>query len=180
MAVEFKPTMTKAELLKIANEHGVSVDDGMTKAEIIAALEGTNEAESVEGGTPAKDGAQSATEGAQSGADSGETPGASGDTANEEHAAESAQDDAEEYDLFIYAGPSIPKGRLKENAVFNGKFEDVTAYLADVLADFPTVEKLIVPVKRFAAFSAKVKTPGNIAHKYYSDIVSTIRGNKEV
>lgn len=105
MAVEFKPTMTKAELLKIANEHGVSVDDGMTKAEIIAALEGTNEAEIAESGTPAKDEAQSATEGAQSGADGGETPGASGDTANEEHAAESAQDDAEEYDLFIYAGP---------------------------------------------------------------------------
>ena len=42
------------------------------------------------------------------------------------------------------------------------------------------MEKLIVPVKKYAAFSVKVKTPGNLAHKYYSDIVSTMRGNREV
>ena len=35
-------------------------------------------------------------------------------------------------------------------------------------------------VERLSAFAAKVKTPGNIAHKYYNDIVSTMRGNKEV
>ena len=33
---------------------------------------------------------------------------------------------------------------------------------------------------RVSEFAAKVKTPGNIAHKYYNDIVSTMRGNKEV
>ena len=37
-----------------------------------------------------------------------------------------------------------------------------------------------LPVERLSAFAAKVKTPGNIAHKYYNDIVSTMRGNKEV
>lgn len=79
-----------------------------------------------------------------------------------------------------YAGPSLPHGRLKEHAVFNGTFEDVKAYLADVLEDYPQAERLIVPVERLSAFAAKVKTPGNIAHKYYNDIVSTMRGNKEV
>ena len=82
--------------------------------------------------------------------------------------------------LFVYAGPSLPHGRLKEHAVFNGTFEDVKAYLADVLEDYPQAERLIVPVERLSAFAAKVKTPGNIAHKYYNDIVSTMRGNKEV
>ena len=74
----------------------------------------------------------------------------------------------------------VPKGRLRENAVFNGRFSDVISYLADVVKDYPLVEKLIVPVKKYAAFSVKVKTPGNLAHKYYSDIVSTMRGNREV
>lgn len=50
----------------------------------------------------------------------------------------------------------------------------------DVLEDYPQAERLIVPVERLSAFAAKVKTPGNIAHKYYNDIVSTMRGNKEV
>ena len=54
------------------------------------------------------------------------------------------------------------------------------SYLVDVVKDYPLVEKLIVPVKKYAAFSVKVKTPGNLAHKYYSDIVSTMRGNREV
>ena len=95
--------------------------------------------------------------------------------------AEDAQEAAPEgYGLFVYAGPSLPHGRLKEHAVFNGTFEDVKAYLADVLEDYPQAERLIVPVERLSAFAAKVKTPGNIAHKYYNDIVSTMRGNKEV
>ena len=64
--------------------------------------------------------------------------------------------------------------------MFNGRFSDVISYLADVVKDYPLVEKLIVPVKKYAAFSVKVKTPGNLAHKYYSDIVSTMRGNREV
>lgn len=49
-----------------------------------------------------------------------------------------------------------------------------------MLEDYPQAERLIVPVERLSAFAAKVKTPGNIAHKYYNDIVSTMRGNKEV
>lgn len=54
------------------------------------------------------------------------------------------------------------------------------AYLADVIADYPLVARMIVPVERLSAFHVKVKTPGNLAHKYYNDIVSTMRGNKEV
>ena len=94
--------------------------------------------------------------------------------------AEDAQEAPEGYNLFVYAGPSLPRGRLKENAVFNGTFEDVKAYLADVIADYPLVARMIVPVERLSAFHVKVKTPGNLAHKFYNDIVSTMRGNKEV
>lgn len=138
MAVEFKSSMSKNELLEIAAEHGIEADDSMKKNDILKLLE-------------------------------------------QARAAEGAQEAAPEgCGLFVYAGPSLPHGRLKEHAVFNGTFEDVKAYLADVLEDYPQAERLIVPVARLSAFAAKVKTPGNIAHKYYNDIVSTMRGNKEV
>ena len=197
MAVEFKTSMTKAELLEIAAKNGIKADDSMTKAQIVAALEAYNDAEreaeaaaltddsaptgnddGTEGNNtaPAESAAESATEGA--GSDGG---GAGADnTTPAENAAESAQEEPQGYDLFVYAGPSLPRGRLKENAVFNGTREDVKAYLADVLEEYPQIDKLIVPASKLAAFSVKVKTPGNIAHKYYTDIVSAMRGNKEV
>lgn len=197
MAVEFKTSMTKAELLEIAAENGIKADDSMTKAQIVAALEAYNDAEREaeaaaltddsaptgnDGGagddntTHAENAAESATDGA------GSADGGAGDdnTTPAESAAESAQEEPQGYDLFVYAGPSLPRGRLKENAVFNGTREDVKAYLADVLEEYPQIDKLIVPASKLAAFSVKVKTPGNIAHKYYTDIVSAMRGNKEV
>ena len=85
---------------------------------------------------------------------------------------------AEGYDTFVYCGPSIPRGRLKENAVFRGTLADVLNYLADVIEDYPQIPRLIVPTNRLAAFSVKVKTPGNIAHKYYTDIVSAMKMKK--
>ena len=197
MAVDFKTSMTKAELLEIAAENGIEADDSMTKAQIVAELEAHNDAERAAGAAampadsvPTGDAghaegnnttkAENAAEGAQDGA--GNDGGGAGttDTTPEEAPAEGAREVQEGYDLFVYAGPSLPRGRLKENAVFNGTREDVRDYLADVLEEYPQIDKLIVQVNRLAVFSVKVKTPGNIAHKYYNDIVSTMRGHKEV
>lgn len=207
MAVEFKSSMSKNELLEIAAEHGIEADDSMKKNDILKLLE---QARAAEGAQEPQDGAETPPEGndpaegdeaTQEPQDGAETPPegndpAAGDEATQEPQdgeesttgdsdteppAEDAQEAAPEgYGLFVYAGPSLPRGRLKEHAVFNGTFEDVKAYLADVLEDYPQAERLIVPVERLSAFAAKVKTPGNIAHKYYNDIVSTMRGNKEV
>ena len=192
MAVEFKSSMSKNELLEIAAEHGIKADDSMKKNDILKLLE---QARAAEGAQEPQDGAETPPEGndpaegdeaTQEPQDGAETPPegndpAAGDEATQEPPAEDAQEAAPEgYGLFVYAGPSLPHGRLKEHAVFNGTFEDVKAYLADVLEDYPQAERLIVPVERLSAFAAKVKTPGNIAHKYYNDIVSTMRGNKEV
>ena len=174
MAMNYKPSMTKAELLEIATANGVQADDSMTKTAILAALDGAN--------SRAPDGAElntSPEETAADGQQAGDREGTE-DTAGQETPAEDAQEAPEGYNLFVYAGPSLPRGRLKENAVFNGTFEDVKAYLADVIADYPLVARMIVPVERLSAFHVKVKTPGNLAHKFYNDIVSTMRGNKEV
>lgn len=193
MAVEFKSSMSKNELLEIAAEHGIEADDSMKKNDILKLLE---QARAAEGAQEPQDGAETPTEGndPEEGGEATQEPqgdeatqepqdgeeSTTGDS-NTEPPAEDAQEAAPEgYGLFVYAGPSLPHGRLKEHAVFNGTFEDVKAYLADVLEDYPQAERLIVPVERLSAFAAKVKTPGNIAHKYYNDIVSTMRGNKEV
>lgn len=179
MAMNYKPSMTKAELLEIATANGVQADDSMTKTAILAALDGAN--------SRAPDGAElntsteeTAADGQQAAQDGAGQAGDREGTAGQETPAEDAQEAPEGYNLFVYAGPSLPRGRLKENAVFNGTFEDVKAHLADVIADYPLVARMIVPVERLSAFHVKVKTPGNLAHKYYNDIVSTMRGNKEV
>lgn len=203
MAVDFKTSNTKAELLEIAAANGVATDDSMTKTQIIAALEAYNAAgqpeasEATDNTTAADNTTQGGTEGAQDTPDSGGdnqatqgtqnaagqpgTPGETNNTAEGENATQSgtaAEND--EYDMFAYVGPTLPRGRLKENAIFRGKIKDVLAYLADVLEDYPQVAKLIVPTHKIAVYSAKVKTPGNVAHKYYTDIVSAMHGNKEV
>ena len=168
--VEFKPSMKKEELLDVAAANGIAADDSMTKTQIIEALNAHNAKETA--GKPA----EGATEGAESAA-GGE---GGGDTTHGEKPAERPTEGAEGYDTFVYCGPSIPRGRLKENAVFRGTLADVLNYLADVIEDYPQIPRLIVPTNRLAAFSVKVKTPGNIAHKYYSDIASAIRKGKEV
>ena len=161
MAVEFKSSMSKNELLEQAR-----------------AAEGAQEPQDGAETPPEGDDPAAGDEATQEPQDGEKSTTGDSDT---EPPAEDAQEAAPEgYGLFVYAGPSLPHGRLKEHAVFNGTFEDVKAYLADVLEDYPQAERLIVPVERLSAFAAKVKTPGNIAHKYYNDIVSTMRGNKEV
>ena len=188
--------MTKAQIVAALEAY----NDAEREAEAAAltadsAPTGTNDGTEGNNTTPAENTAESATDGAGSTDDGAEgnnttpaenaaesaTDGAEGNnTTPAENAAESAQEEPQGYDLFVYAGPSLPRGRLKENAVFNGTREDVKAYLADVLEEYPQIDKLIVPASKLAAFSVKVKTPGNIAHKYYTDIVSAMRGNKEV
>ena len=166
--VEFKPSMKKEELLDVAAANGIAADDSMTKTQIIEALNAHNAKETA--GKPA----EGATEGAENAA-GGE---GGGDTSPGEKPAERPTEGAEGYDTFVYCGPSIPRGRLKENAVFRGTLSDVLNYLADVIEDYPQIPRLIVPTNRMAAFSVKVKTPGNIAHKYYTDIVSAMKMKK--
>ncbi|MEA5057771.1 hypothetical protein SDC9_122522 [bioreactor metagenome] len=179
MAIEYKTNDVKATLLEIAVSNGIEADDSMTRAQIIAAIDTYNAAEGANvlgvetvstAEAPPADGTQDTQEG----------------TAVTTEAAEiqtdvpPTEDVKTEYDMFVYVGPSLPGGSLKENAVFRGTFDDVLKYLADVLEKYPQAEKLIVPTHRLAEFSAKVKKKGNIAHKYYNDLVSTMRNHKEV
>lgn len=187
MAIEFKASMTKNELLDLAEENGIEVDEGMTKNQIISVLDAFNAEEEADpeedseekiGDTEPEEDSEEETENMESEEDSKDE---TEDTEPEEGSREKTEDTgAEGYNMYVYTGPSLPRGQLKENAVFRGEKEDVKAYLKDAIEKYPQIERLIVPVPLLGAYRAKVKTPGNIAHKYYNDIVSAIRGNKEV
>lgn len=190
-------SMTKAEIIDALNAHNAQEAAGKPTE---GATEGAESAAGGEGGgdtTPGGTGAEQPREGGEDNGGSGTGDGGGEQPA--EGAAEGAgsaadgggdndpsgggkpaEQPAEGYDTFVYCGPSIPRGRLKENAVFRGTLADVLNYLADVVEDYPQIPRLIVPTNRLAVFAVKVKTPGNIAHKYYSDIASAIRKGKEV
>ena len=190
-------SMTKAEIIDALNTHNAQEAAGKPTE---GATEGAESAAGGEGGgdtTPGGTGAEQPGEGGEDNGGSGTGDGGGEQPA--EGAAEGAgsaadgggdndpsgggkpaEQPAEGYDTFVYCGPSIPRGRLNENAVFRGTLADVLNYLADVVEDYPQIPRLIVPTNRLAVFAVKVKTPGNIAHKYYSDIASAIRKGKEV
>ena len=124
MAMNYKPSMTKAELLEIATANGVQADDSMTKTAILAALDGANSRapDGAELNTSPEETAADGQQAAQSGAGQAGDREGTEDTAGQETPAEDAQEAPEGYNLFVYAGPSLPRGRLKENAVFNGTY----------------------------------------------------------
>lgn len=200
MAIEFKKNSSRDVLYALAVQNGISVAEGADRPAIIAALEAHNAAKQPEAHgvtdnvTPGENAMQDGEESAQDAQDSDkgdqtvqggtEQPGMPGETDDTTAGENSTQSDLaaenDEYNMFAYVGPTLPHGRLKENAIFRGKIKDVLAYLANVLEDYPQVAKLIVPTHKLAVYSAKAKTPGNVANKYYTDIVSTMRGNREV
>lgn len=188
-------SMTKAEIIDALNAHNAQEAAGKPTE---GATEGAESAAGGEGGgdtTPGGTGAEQPGEGGEDNGGSGTGDGggeqpAEGATEGAGSAADGGGDNdpsgggkpaeqpAEGYDTFVYCGPSIPRGRLKENAVFRGTLADVLNYLADVVEDYPQIPRLIVPTNRLAVFAVKVKTPGNIAHKYYTDIVSEMKMKK--
>ena len=136
-------------------------------------------------------GVKKSAQAAQSAAQQGAEARAENDTATKgkpvsgpQNAAQDApatgqQDSAAGYTKFVYVGPSLPRGALNHNTVFDGTMQEITEYLSDVLKDYPQAKRLIVPVHRLGEASAKARTPGNILHKYYNDIVSAVSSRKK-
>jgi len=205
--VEFRKNASRDALYDLATKNGVAVAENADRDAIIKALTAYNMQEAAKGTADgAAGGAESGPEDGEGndtaiGENAAERPvegaqedgggtsenrvggkppleDAEGAESGGEKTAQRPAESATSYDTFIYVGPSIPRGRLKENAVFRGTMADVLSYLADVVEEYPQIPRLIVPTNRLATFSAKVKTPGNIAHKYYTDIASAIRSKK--
>lgn len=85
----------------------------------------------------------------------------------------------DDYTTYVYIGPAISDGRLKQNAVFKGCLSDVKKHLSSVITEYPQVEKLLIPTKSLEQTGYKAKTPGNILHQYCKDIISAAAQKKK-
>lgn len=83
----------------------------------------------------------------------------------------------EEVVKLAYIGPTLPAGQLKCNKIFIGTETEIKKELETVLKKYPLVEKMLVPASQIGEKKDKAKTAGNILHKYYADLVSSVAGN---
>lgn len=83
----------------------------------------------------------------------------------------------EEVMKLAYIGPTLPAGQLKCNKIFIGTETEIKKELKAVLEKYPLVEKMLVPASQIGEKKDKAKTAGNILHKYYADLVSSVAGN---
>lgn len=114
----------------------------------------------------------------QSGAQQPESAGTANDTAAQGKPDTAQQSGAEGYTKYVYIGPPLPRGALNYGAVFEGTMDEIAEHLSGVLEDYPQVRRLIVPVHRLSDASARARTPGNILHKYYNDVISAVQSRK--
>lgn len=92
---------------------------------------------------------------------------------------ETEQEAAEKEEVvkLAYIGPTLPAGQLKCNKIFIGTETEIKKELEAVLEKYPLVEKMLVPASQIGEKKDKAKTAGNILHKYYADLVSSVAGN---
>lgn len=99
------------------------------------------------------------------------------DEATEGKETEQEATEKEEVVKLAYIGPTLPAGQLKCNKIFIGTETEIRKELEAVLEKYPLVEKMLVPASQIGEKKDKAKTAGNILHKYYADLVSSIAGN---
>jgi len=81
---------------------------------------------------------------------------------------------------FVYIGPSVPNGSLIRNSIFSGELEKIESHLSSVLAQFPKVKNLIVPISQLAAASIEIEQSGNALNRYYKELISEFgKGNMQ-
>lgn len=80
-------------------------------------------------------------------------------------------------DRFIYIGPTIPGTILKQNAVFQGRYEEITAFLSEPLERIPQIARLLVPARSLGDMALKVKRADTALHKYYTDVLAAVTAN---
>lgn len=110
---------------------------------------------------------------AEKAAEAAENAQVKNDTQATENAQEAAQSAAERVKL-VYIGPTLPKGQLKQNTIFIGTQQEIEKELEKVLAKYPICKNLLVPVASLATAKVKIKTPGNMLHKWSADVISLI------
>lgn len=82
-------------------------------------------------------------------------------------------------ETFIYIGPTVRAGELKENAMLTGTREEIREYLKEILEAIPQVERLLVPLRNLAEGKNRVGQKGTLLNKFYNEVVSLDYAKKE-
>lgn len=117
-----------------------------------------------------------ATVSAKTAAGAAKTSKVENTTTGTEKAVETENTTPEEVVKLVYVGPTLPKGQLKQNSIFEGTEKEIKKELEKVLEKYPLAEKMLVPVKNLAEAKRKAGTAGNIMNKWYADIASGMAG----
>lgn len=83
---------------------------------------------------------------------------------------------AEETKKVVYVGPTLPRGKLKCNTILEGTETEIKNELKEILEEYPLVSKMLVSVSKLSEAKFKIRTPGNIMNKYFTDMQSVISG----
>ena len=80
---------------------------------------------------------------------------------------------------FVYVGPSLPNGRLKNGTVLIGSRKEITEYYKEAIELFPPVAKLFVPVAKLAESREKTQKSGNLIYKHCQEVAAAIKAKGE-
>lgn len=84
-----------------------------------------------------------------------------------------------EKETYIYIGPTIRAGELKQNAMLTGTREEIREYLKEILEAIPQAERLLIPLRNLAESKSKVGQKGTLLNKFYNEVVSLDNAKKE-
>lgn len=75
--------------------------------------------------------------------------------------------------LRIYVGPSLPQGRLQRFTVFRDGF---TPYMQALIAEYPEIERLTVPVMKFGQSLNDIDRRGSALNTVYTQFSLNLKG----
>lgn len=70
-------------------------------------------------------------------------------------------------DPLIYIGPNIPGGGLSQFTVFR---YGLTTHVQSIIAQYPDIDKLILPVEKMSVAIARSRQPGTLEHTAYQKL----------
>lgn len=89
-----------------------------------------------------------------------------------------AEEETSESVQKVYIGPSIPRCGLRTAQILTGTEADIASFIGKYTERFPELKYLIVDLADLNEAMKKVKTKGNILHKYYQDAAAKSKASR--
>lgn len=76
--------------------------------------------------------------------------------------------------VFVYIGPTLPGGSVKQNAVIHGTREQAVQFLREMAPEFPQAAGLLVPVAQLARAKQRIAACDNLLAERYGAIIAAM------